>query len=102
MTELIDEHAGVDVDLDTDPSRSCGASPTSYDIPVEAGWGPGKLLLEIYEKTTEAELWGPMFVLDYPAEVSPLARAHRDEPGLRRALRGDRRRPRARATRSAS
>ena len=47
-----------------------------------AGWGPGKILLEIYEKTTEAELWGPVFVIDYPAEVSPLARRHRDDPDL--------------------
>ena len=47
-----------------------------------ASWGPGKILLEIYEKTTEAELWGPVFVIDYPAEVSPLARRHRDGPDL--------------------
>ena len=45
-------------------------------------WGPGKILLEIYEKTTEPELWGPVFVTDYPAEVSPLARRHRDGPEL--------------------
>ena len=45
-------------------------------------WGPGKILLEIYEKTTEPELWGPVFVIDYPAEVSPLARRHRDGPEL--------------------
>jgi lysyl-tRNA synthetase class 2 len=51
-------------------------------ITVEAGWGPGKILLEIYEKTTEPELWGPVFVVDYPAEVSPLARRHRDGPEL--------------------
>ena len=46
-----------------------------------AAWGPGKLILEIYEKTTEAELWGPVFVMDYPKEVSPLARDHRSRPG---------------------
>jgi lysyl-tRNA synthetase class 2 len=39
-------------------------------------------VLEIYEKTTEAELWGPVFVLDYPKEVSPLARDHRELPGM--------------------
>ena len=29
-------------------------------------WGPGKLILELYEKTTEAELWGPVFVMRLP------------------------------------
>ena len=49
---------------------------------MDASWGPGKLVLEIYEKTTEAALWGPVFVLDYPKEVSPLARDHRELPGV--------------------
>ena len=48
---------------------------------MEPSWGPGKLILEIYEKTTESELWGPVFVMDYPKEVSPLARDHRSRPG---------------------
>ena len=51
-------------------------------------YGPGKLLLELYEKTTEPTLWGPVFVIDYPKEVSPLARDHRELPGHGRALRG--------------
>ena len=37
--------------------------------------------MELYEKTTEPNLWGPVFVCDYPQEVSPLARVHRDRPG---------------------
>jgi len=45
-------------------------------------YGPGKLILEIYEKTTESKLWGPIFVTEYPKEVSPLAREHRDNPGM--------------------
>ena len=36
----------------------------------------------MYEKTVEPELTGPVFVLDYPREVSPLARTHRDDPVL--------------------
>ena len=43
---------------------------------------PGKLVLEIYEKTTEHAIVGPTFVCDYPREVSPLAREHRDDPTL--------------------
>src|SRR5919202_33621 len=50
-------------------------------VHVKDAWGPGKILLEIYEKTTEAQLWGPVFVCDYPLEVSPLARPHRAKPG---------------------
>jgi lysyl-tRNA synthetase class 2 len=53
-----------------------------HGVDVDPSWGPGKLVLEIYEKTTEGELWGPVFVLDYPKEVSPLARDHRELPGV--------------------
>jgi lysyl-tRNA synthetase class 2 len=51
-------------------------------VPIEPGWDGGKLVLELYEKTVEPNLVGPMFVVDYPRDVSPLARAHRDDPAL--------------------
>ena len=54
----------------------------TLEVPYDPKWGPGKLVLEIYEKTTEHAIVGPMFVLDYPREVSPLARPHRDDPAL--------------------
>jgi len=53
-----------------------------HGVEVKDDYGPGKLVLEIYEKTTEAELWGPVFVTDYPKEVSPLARDHRELPEM--------------------
>ena len=59
-------------------ARACDA----LDVPYETSWGSGKLVLEIYEKTTEANIVGPTFVCDYPREVSPLAREHRDDPTL--------------------
>jgi len=62
----------------TDLERTCDAA----DVPYEPGWGPGKLVLELYEKTVEPNIVGPVFVTDYPREVSPLARAHRDDPAL--------------------
>lgn len=49
-------------------------------IEVHTHWGTGKLLLEIFEKTAEAELRQPTFVTDYPTEVSPLARPKDDDP----------------------
>jgi lysyl-tRNA synthetase, class II len=80
MTGLILAQAGLDVALDV-PVDELRKVAESVGIPVSDEWGPGKLILEIYEKTTEPYLWGPIFVLDYPEEVSPLARAHRDRPG---------------------
>lgn len=81
MAELVYEATGFSVDVRT-PRDELARVAGEVGIEVEEAWGPGKLLLEIYEKTTEPELWGPVFVMDYPAEVSPLARRHRDGPDL--------------------
>lgn len=81
MRELIAEHAGIDVHPSM-PVADVAAIARRFDIPIEKDWGSGKLMLEIYEKTTEGHLRAPVFVLDYPVEVSPLARVHRDDPLL--------------------
>lgn len=49
-------------------------------IAVQAHDGPGKLLIEIFEKTAEHTLFDPTFVCAYPAEVSPLSRANDQDP----------------------
>src|SRR6185436_18366297 len=81
LTELVEEHAGVRVDHRM-PVEDLRRIAEEHGVEVAAGDGPGKLVLEIYEKTTEAQLWGLVFVTDYPKEVSPLARDHREVPGL--------------------
>jgi lysyl-tRNA synthetase class 2 len=55
---------------------------------VHEEWGSGKLLLELYEKTVEPQLWGPVYVTEFPAEVSPLARRHRRHPELAERFEG--------------
>jgi len=81
LTELVEEHAGVHVDVRM-PVEDLRRIASEHGVEVKADYGPGKLMLEIYEKTTEAELWGPVFVIDYPKEVSPLARDHRELPDM--------------------
>ncbi len=81
MSELVAEATGFSLDVRS-PRAELAKVATEVGIQVDDAWGPGKILLEIYEKTTEPELWGPVFVIDYPAEVSPLARRHRDGPEL--------------------
>ena len=44
--------------------------------------GLGSLQLQLFEACTEAQLWEPTFIIDYPAEVSPLARASNDNPEI--------------------
>jgi lysyl-tRNA synthetase class 2 len=51
-------------------------------IEVKDTFGSGKLLIEIFEKTVEGELFEPTFITGYPAEVSPLARRSDDDPWL--------------------
>ena len=80
MVELIAEHAGFDVDVAM-PIDDLRAIAAKLRVGAKPTWGPGKLVLEIYEKTTESAIWGPVFVCDYPQEVSPLARPHRSKPG---------------------
>jgi lysyl-tRNA synthetase class 2 len=81
LAELIAEATGLSLNVRS-PHDELVKVATEVGISVEDDWGSGKVLLEIYEKTTEAALWGPVFVIDYPAEVSPLARRHRDGPDL--------------------
>ena len=52
------------------------------EVPLEEAWGRGKIVTELFEKLVEPGLWEPTLVMDYPREVSPLARVHRDDPFL--------------------
>jgi lysyl-tRNA synthetase class 2 len=81
MVDLIEEQIGVRVDVRMSVEELRAIARDHGVERIEDGWGPGTLILEIYEKTTEPELWGPVFVMDYPQEVSPLARVHREKPG---------------------
>ena len=81
MIELIEEQIGVALDVRR-PVDELRAVAREHGVTFKDSWGAGKLILEIYEKTTEAHLWGPIFVTDYPVEVSPLSREHREMPGL--------------------
>src|SRR5205807_2627259 len=51
-------------------------------LKLNAHDGPGKLQIEIFEKTAEHTLLDPTFVHGYPAEVSPLSRANDADPFL--------------------
>jgi len=51
-------------------------------LPDLEGAGRGKLLDKLFEALVQEDLWEPTFVMDYPRELSPLAKPHRDDPSL--------------------
>jgi len=51
-------------------------------IALRPDWGRGDVVLELYEHLVEAKTVVPTFYCDFPADVSPLTRAHRDDPRL--------------------
>ncbi len=53
---------------------------TKLGIPFKPGDGPGKLQIEIFEKTVESRLMDPTFIHQYPTEVSPLSRTNDRDP----------------------
>jgi lysyl-tRNA synthetase class 2 len=55
---------------------------TAMKVELKPDMGLGTLQLLMFEETTEADLWDPTFIVDYPAEISPLARSSNDNPEI--------------------
>ena len=87
MIDLIREQTGNEVSIET-PINELRQLCSQHDIEIHSAYGPGKLILELYEKTVEPNIWNPCFVTEYPKEVSPLSRDHRSKPGFTERFEG--------------
>ncbi len=81
MIDLVEAATGVPVHP-TMPIDDARALAKEHGVRVEERWGAGKLIEELFEATAEADLVAPTFVTGHPVEISPLARADRDDPSL--------------------
>ena len=81
MIDLVREATGEDISLDssTDQLRQIAKA---RDVEIEEWWGTGELIGQLYDKVAEPTIVEPTIVYDYPKEISPLARTHRDDPRL--------------------
>jgi lysyl-tRNA synthetase class 2 len=77
----LSEALGEEVTVATEHARLLGYAD-KVGLAVDPKWGPGKLAEELFEELVVPGLRQPTFVRDYPAETSPLTRAHRSQPGL--------------------
>jgi lysyl-tRNA synthetase class 2 len=81
VNEGISKALGEEVTADTE----IGALKKLCDdagIPHAPDWGRGQVILEMYEHLCEEKTVLPTFYRDFPTDVSPLTRQHRDDPRL--------------------
>jgi lysyl-tRNA synthetase class 2 len=81
LLDLVEEHTGLRVHPSMD-GATLRDILDSRGVDHEPWMGPGALCFELYDKLVERDLMGPVLVTRYPVEVSPLARADRDDPSL--------------------
>jgi len=80
MIDSIKEFTGVDITgMDEEQLR---ATARSLGIEVDETMGKGKLIDEIFGEKCEGNYIQPTFITDYPIEMSPLCKRHRDNPEL--------------------
>ena len=80
ILEAIKKHTGIDISgMDEEGLRT---TARSLEIEVDDSMGVGKLIDEIFGSCCEHHYVQPTFITDYPKEMSPLTKIHRDKPGL--------------------
>ncbi|MCG7601690.1 lysine--tRNA ligase [Halomonas sp. McH1-25] len=80
LREAILEHGDGIADADIDTLEAARDTAMTLGLQVKEGWGLGKLQTEIFEEVAEHRLDQPTFIIEYPAEVSPLARRNDANP----------------------
>ena len=80
MLDAIREHAGIDVSGMSAGELAAVCGDRGLDVNVELG--RGRMIDELFERFVQDRLVNPTFITDYPVEISPLAKRHRENPDL--------------------
>lgn len=80
MFDAINEYTGKDITDMDEPTLRRTAQELGLDIEPSAG--SGKIVDEIFGELVEPKLIQPTVIMDYPVSMSPLAKPHREKPGL--------------------
>ena len=81
MIDCVRETCGVDfATIETAEDARAAAKKLGVHVESSDGWGTS--LEKVFEDKIEASLIQPIHIIDYPREISPLAKEHRDNPRL--------------------
>src|SRR5690606_26724439 len=80
MFEVIEHYTGKDISSMDEAALK--ATAKELGVPIDETMGKGKIIDEIFGEKCEPYLIQPTFIMDYPVEMSPLAKKHRSKEGL--------------------
>jgi lysyl-tRNA synthetase class 2 len=80
MFGAIEEFTGIDISEMNE--ETLFRTALDLKLEVDKTMGKGKLIDEIFGETVEGKLIQPTYIMDYPIEMSPLAKKHREKEGL--------------------
>ena len=80
MVEAVKKYTGLDFDSQTLDELIEASNAKGLELPANTTWGTA--LYEVFDRFVEEKLVGPVFILDYPVEVSPLAKRKPSDPRL--------------------
>jgi len=80
MKDAIKEYAGIDFDSKSEAQLE--EILKSKEVDVRPGALRGELLELVFGELVEPKLMGPVFITDFPVEISPLAKANRNNPAI--------------------
>ncbi|AZR74676.1 lysine--tRNA ligase [Anoxybacter fermentans] len=81
MIDAVKEFTGVDFkEIETDEEARKVAKELGVEVEPTANWGA--IVNEVFEEKVEKHLIQPVFIMDHPVEVSPLAKRREDDPRL--------------------
>ena len=84
IIDLVSEAVGEEITVET-PAETLRKLAGKHAVELQPKWSAAEIVVELYEQLVEDSLLTPTFVMDYPAEVKPLAKPHRAKSGLNEA-----------------